>query len=449
MEPKIPESRKEFRERLRAHADAAAERVHEGILKNRMGDGVVRVVDAQNRPVAGAEVSVEQISAGFRFGANAFLLGGFDTPQQNQRWEDLFAELFNLAVVPFFWKDLEPEPGATRYGVESPARYRRPPPDTVLDFCARRGIEPKAHALTYHQFTPDWISKDFDECERQYREHFERVGARFHRKIPSWDVVNEALTRWAWIFDEKMVPRDWVRWSFREAKKNFPGCRLILNEDNQSWEEKGHNHFGFETHPFYLLAQNMLLQGLPVDALGMQYHLFDYKEETLWKRTACYKDSSKLLEPVRLLRALDHYATLGLPLHISEITLPCYGASADDEELQAELAEMLYRTWFSHPAVASIVYWNVVDGHAHGKESELLGALVHKDLSEKAIYRTLRRLIKEEWRTRLPAKPVAEGRLAFRGFHGAYRATVNHGGKTTVAEFELRPGVVGDVLVKM
>lgn len=449
MEPKMPENRAEFRERLKVHAEAAAERIHEGTLRHRMGDGLVRVIDGQNRPVPGAVVSVEQCSSDFRFGANAFLLGGFDSAEQNQRWEDLFAEVFNLAVVPFFWKDLEPEPGKTRYGVDSPAIYRRPPPDAVLDFCRRRGIEPKAHALTYHQFTPDWVSKDLDECERQYRAHFERVGKFFHHKIPSWDVVNEALTRWAWIFDEKMVPRDWVAWSFREAKKNFPGCRLILNEDNQSWEEKGHNHFGFETHPFYLLAQTLLLRGLPVDALGLQYHLFDYKEETLWKRSAGYKDASKLLEPMRLLKALDHYAGLGLPLHISEITLPCYGTSADDEELQAELAEMLYRTWFSHPAVHSIVYWNVVDGHAHGKEGELLGALVHKDLSEKAIYQRLRRLIREEWRTRLPAKPAPDGRLSFRGFHGSYRATVNTGKTTTTVDFDLRPGAVGEGVVRI
>lgn len=447
-ENKVPQTRTEFRQRLGLLAGAAEARIAAGIESHRKSDAVIRVVDAAGRPAAGVEIGVEQVSSSFRFGANAFMMDGFETPEKNRLWEDLFSGVFNQAVVPFFWKDTEPIRGLPRFDAGSPKAFRRPPTDAVLAFCERHGIEPKAHCLTYHQFTPDWMPKDPDACREAYAAYFAEVGKRYHSQIPVWDVVNEALSRWAGRHRDLPVPPDWVRWSFRSAREHFPGCQLVLNEATSTWEEDGYHHFGFETHPFFLLAQNLLLQGIPVDALGLQYHLFDYQEEDLWKRSGEDIYGSHLLHLDRLLRALDHYETLGLPLHISEITLPCYGETEDDEALQAQLARMLYRAWFSHPAVRSITYWNVVDGYAHGKEGGLRGALVRKDLSEKAIYREVKKLIREEWRTRLAPQFRPDGIRRFRGFHGAYRVTLRKAGKEETSAFQLVPGNETEALIK-
>jgi GH35 family endo-1,4-beta-xylanase len=447
-ENKIPQNRAEFRERLGLLTEAAESRIAAGIESNRKSDAIIRVVDAAGGPVSGVEIGVEQVSSSFRFGANAFMLGGFETPEMNQRWEQRFSEAFNQAVVPFFWKDTEPVRGQPRFDANSPKAFRRPPTDAVLAFCKRHGIEPKAHCLTYHQFTPDWMPDDPVACREAYAAYFAQVGKRYHAQIPVWDVVNEAMSRWAGRHRAKSVPPDWVRWSFRAAREHFPGCQLVLNEANSTWEEDGYHHFGFETHPFVLLAQNLLLQGIPVDALGLQYHLFDYKEEDLWKRSGEDIYGSHMLHLERLLATLDHYQTLGLPLHISEITLPCYGETEDDESLQAELARMLYRAWFSHPAVRSITYWNVVDGYAHGKEGELRGALVRKDLSEKTIYREVKKLIREEWRTRIASRVYHDGTMRLRGFHGSYRVTLRKDGKEMASAFHVNHGKETEALIK-
>ena len=440
--PGIPENRGKFRERLLALREAVEPRVSASIEAHRMSRATVRVTDASGQPVPGVEIGVEQTTSSFRFGANSFMLNGFDSAEQNHRWEELFAGLFNQAVVPFLWKDLEPERGKPRFSAESPMVFRRPPPDAVLDFCERYHIEPKGHCLSYHQFTPDWMPKDGQACRDAYAAYFAQVGARYHKRIPVWDVVNEALSRY--VYRNNPMPPDWVRWSFRAAREHFPGCQLILNEATCSWEEDAHHHFGFETHPFFLLAQNLLLQGIPVDALGLQYHLFNSKEEDLWQRSGDWG----ILSLSHLLQVLDHYQTLDRPLHISEITIPCYGESADDEALQAEIAEMLYRTWFSHPSVHSITYWNVVDGFAYAEEGALRGALVRKDLSEKAIYRTLKNLIHNQWRTRLASASAPDGTLEFRGFHGHYCGQVSQDRKTQAVEFDLLPGQATEILVK-
>lgn len=424
----IPADRAAFRARLAEHRAAAAARIASDTRAHRTAEAVVRVVDAAGAPVEGARIAVEQVSGPIRFGANAFLCGGNGSSEADRRWEELFAAAFDLAVVPFFWKDLEPEQGSPRFAAGSPPRYRRPPPDQVLDFCARRGIEPKAHALAYHQFNPAWLPRDPAGCEAAYEAWFARIGGHFRGRIPSWDVVNEALSRYAWTYADEAMPRDWIRWAFAAVRRHLPGARLLLNEDTAAWTQRGMAHFGREVHPYSLLIENLLLKGVGIDGIGLQFHCFDYQEANLWRRASGDRDQERLLEPLQLLQALDHYAGFGLPLHISEITVPCYPGE-DGEELQAEVAELLYRTWFSHPAVASITWWNLVDGHAHGREGELRGGLVHRDLAEKPVYRVLRRLIREEWRTRIAARPCAGGRLAFRGFHGAYRVSAEDGGR--------------------
>lgn len=443
----IPKDRAAFRAALRENISEAQERIKTATELHRKGDVCVKVIDSRNRPVAGALVSTEQTAGDFRFGANAFLLGGNGSPELDKRWEDLFADAFDLAVVPFFWKDLEPERGRPRFSADSPARYRRPPPDAVIDFCQRHGIEPKAHALTYHQFNPEWMSHDIDECERMYESWFAAVGERYRTRIPSWDVVNEAISRYSWTSAAAPLPRDWVAWSFAAARRHFPGCRLILNDDTASWSNRGYHYFGRETHPFVLLIENMLLKGVPIDEIGLQFHLMDYQESETWKRASRHLDEERLLEPSELLRVLDHYARFGKPVHISEITVPCFGTTPDDEELQAEIAEMLYRTWFSHPSVASIVWWNVVDGHAHGKEGELRGGLVNKDLSTKAVYRTLKRLIRSEWRTTSSGTTDAAGSYITRAFHGTHHVRVTASGRTLESDTILRPGISSSVVI--
>ena len=434
----IPTDRASFRAALRENYAMAKERIDSSTEKHRMGDIAIRVVDGHNRPIAGAAVKTEQTGGDVRFGANSFLLGGNGSPELDRRWEELFADVFDLAVVPFFWKDLEPEQGKPRFDMKSPARYRRPPPDAVLDFCRRHGIEPKAHTLTYQQFNPDWMSNDPDECEQMYEAWYAQVGERYRSSIPSWDVVNEAVSRYGWTSSLQPLPRDWIAWSFAAARRHFPGCRLILNDDTAAWSNRGYHYFGRETHPFVLLIENMLLKGVPIDEIGLQFHLMDHQESDTWKRASGHLDEERLLEPAELLRVLDHYARFGRPIHISEITVPCFGTTDDDEALQAEIAEMLYRTWFSHPAVASIVWWNVVDGHAYGKEGELRGGLVNKDLATKAVYRTLLHLIRTEWRTTTNGSTDATGTYSIRAYHGHHHVRVTAAGKTTEVDLVLR-----------
>ena len=90
-------------------ADFLRDRVHSGIEQNRKGWFTLTVKDADGNPLPGAAISLTQKTHEFRFGANCFMLDEMETPEKNAEYKRLFADCFNLATLPFYWDDLEPE----------------------------------------------------------------------------------------------------------------------------------------------------------------------------------------------------------------------------------------------------------------------------------------------------------------------------------------------------
>jgi len=85
-----------------------------------------------------------------------------------------------------------------------------------------------------------------------------------------------------------------------------------------------------------------------------------------------------------MLDLYEKLADFGLPLFITEITIP--SAGSDGEALQAEVVRDHYRLWFSAPTMAGITWWNLGDGTAVKGENEAQGGLLDNDLKPKAAY---------------------------------------------------------------
>ena len=106
---------------------AVSERIATGIEKHRKSNVRLRIEDAAGRPLPGAKVSIEQVNSHYLFGANLFMYGGYAMAELNAAYEKAFLGLFNAGTVPFYWRDLEPEPGALRFAAGSRPIARRPP----------------------------------------------------------------------------------------------------------------------------------------------------------------------------------------------------------------------------------------------------------------------------------------------------------------------------------
>ena len=90
--------------------------------------------------------------------------------------------------------------------------------------------------------------------------------------------------------------------------------------------------------------------------------------------------------------------------------------------------------------MAGITWWNLGDGTAIANENQFQGGLLTRNLDPKPSYRALDQLINHDWKTKLSVKTTAEGRVAFRGFHGRYRVTVKTPAITRTREIHVQDG---------
>jgi len=395
------EAEKREREALE-RAAASAEEV-------RKGDAVVTVLDASGRPVAGARVRAEQTRHDFLFGCNIYMFDKFRTKRDNEEYKRRFAELFNYATLGFYWRWYERERGKPNY----------PYTDKVVEWCLAHGIRMKGHPLLWatRAGIPRW--SDGQPPPEVRKRRVQEIIRRYRGKIEFWEVLNEpAHARGLKV--EECYP--WAR----EAD---PNAVLIIND----------YHVMADGYPrFFHLLKRAIEEGVPFDGIGIQAH----EPRTMrFPLDRCWK-------------ILDHYATLGKQLHITEFTptsggqpiTGSYKRGRWDEATQAEWAEKFYRLCFGHPAVVAITWWDLCDRGSWLKG----GGLLRADLSPKPAYEALYRLIHKEWHTSANGKTDRDGVFRFRGYYGRYRVEADGpDGASGEAEFHLARGADNRVTVRL
>ena len=366
------------------------------IEKTRKSEAVVRVTGADGKPVAGAQVRIEQTRHTFLFGCNIYRFDRFRKAADNEAYKQRFGELFNAATVGFYWRGYEPRRGRPNY------EYT----DKIVAWCRGRGIRMKGHPLLWgHQAgVPTW-SKGQPPADVQQKRVTDII-KRYSGRIDFWEVVNEPSHIRSVQIDQP----------YRWARRADPNAYLIVND-----------YFVMANGypPFFALLTKAKADGTPFDGIGIQAHE---------PRTMRFP-----LDRVR--QVLDRYATLGKELHITEFT-PCSAGQRItgshltgvwDEAAQADYAVKFYKACFAHPAVMAITWWDLCDNGSWLKG----GGMLRADLSAKPVYRQLKKLIHTDWKTRTTGRTDAAGRFAFRGFHGAYAITVKTRSGPTEARRQL------------
>lgn len=399
-------------------------RVAEGIEKNRKGKVKIKVTDGFGKALPNVEIKVRQTNHEFRFGANIFMLDQLESEQKNERYKQYFVDVFNMATLPFYWKDTEPKQYKTRYSKDSEKVYRRPPIDLCMEFCAHNGVEPREHALAYDLQFPDWLKGKSDlQVKRELERRYAEISSRYANDINTIEVTNE--TFWDNGVTDFYKAPDFVEWCFKTAEKYFPKNQLGINDATWVWETPCDT-----TSNYYKLIDKTLKSGARIDAVGLQYHMFNRLEEE-------YQKTRLILNPKNLYDHLDLYATFDKPLQITEVTVPSYSWKPEDEQIQAEIIERLYSIWFSHPNVEQIIYWNLVDGYAYVSQNDektiresqgnmslgenyYHGGLLRFDLTPKPAYYTIKELIQKKWRTEENLRSNQNGEVEFSGFYGDY-----------------------------
>lgn len=429
---------------FREQEDEINERVSQGIEKNRKGYMSLTVTDECGNPVSNAKVQVILQKHEFMHGANIFMLDELETEEKNQIYREKFKEAFNLATIPFYWSDLEPEQGKPRFDKNSPKVYRRPAIDLCLEYCEANRIMPKAHCLNYFAWTPKWCPDDIEETKILVEKRFRELAEKYATRIIDWEVINETLTGYYQKNHKIFYEPNIIEWSFELARKYFPNNRLIINEGPY----ESFTNFKHDRHPYYMQIERALLKGATIDSIGVQFHMFSNPKNEA-------EGIEQLGNPKKILEALDRYAHLGLPIQITETTFPAFSWGSEDEDIQAELLRRYYSLWFSHEAVEGIVYWNLVDGYAAWApqgdmtcgENIFYGGLLRFDMTEKPAFQVVKELFQKEWHTEETFVTNEQGCGQFKGFYGTYKLVIEANG--TKSEHFVEFKKEGDAEIKI
>lgn len=385
----------------------------QNIEKYRKSDAAILFKTESGAGIQNAEVEIKQTTHDFLFGALIFDLvyfweGAEYPPFRPDLFKKRFKELFNFALFPFYWGHYEPTQGMPQWKKMLP----------VIEWCKANRITTKGHPLvwTHKSSTPDWLTElPLDLSQELLKARVINIIRGFKGKINIWDVVNEAVNMRTWRsiwldpesyrYVEEPIKdvADYVEKPFKWAYTANPKANFILNDFFQISKVSIRKRF-------FDLVKELERRNIPISGLGIQAHEPHKGRE--W------------YPPKDVWETLDYLGSLGYPLHITEFMPQSSGKEITGgwhkgnwtEETQAEFAEQFYRLCFGHPSVASILWWGFSDRTAAWAGR----GLVTEDYKPKPVYNRLKKLIHQEWKTKINTTTDSEGAVKFRGFYGEY-----------------------------
>ena len=270
------------------------------------------------------------------------------------------------------WQLIHPRPGKDGYDFKAA--------DAYVEFGEKHHMLIVGHTLAWHNQTPAWVFRADDgrqlqgtnEADRQIlldrlHEHIQTVVGRYKGRVKIWDVVNEALNDSKSETDTNMlrIQSPWVRIlgqefiekAFQWAHEADPDC--ILRYNDYSIEN------GPKRKRLIALIKSLQEKHIPVGAIGSQTHA-----NLIWP-------SAELED-----EALTDIASLGLPIHITELDVNASAAgqrnqSADinvsaqasgggtvseaDQKLAEQYAS-LFRVFLKHKKdIKLVTLWGLTD----------------------------------------------------------------------------------------
>lgn len=373
----------------------------------RKGRFEIHVTGSDGQPATGATVQLRQVRSSFGFGTAVSLSWLLSDKPESARYRELLLELFNSSSPENdlkwpFWRGERPG-----YGRSQALRGLR--------WLREHDLHVRGHVLVW----PGWsnlptLVRDIHAAGRTENipqvvmSHIRDISIATRGLVTEWDVLNEPYTNHDLmdIFGREIMV-DW----FQEAGRLNPGVVLYLNDFSNHNEVLDADHVAH----FESTARFLLEKGAPLDGLGLQGH-FGAEPDA----------------PEQLLRTLDRYAALDLPIRFTE-----FDVWTDDEELQADFTRDFLILTYSHPSVVGVQFW----GFWAGRHWRPQAALYRKDWSPRPAAAAYRQLVLDEWRTRITGTTDSSGLYTGLGFQGDYELTVTQDGETLKKTFQITPGV--------
>jgi endo-1,4-beta-xylanase len=251
------------------------------------------------------------------------------------------AREFNAVVAENVMKfsHLQPERG----------RFDFAAADQIAAFAREHDMQLRGHTLVWHSALPKWVSEgelSRSEALDLLRTHIFTVFEHFRGRAYCWDVVNEALdddggwrVKSPWF---RFIGPDYLAQAFRWAHEADPQVRLVYNDYGMELP-------GAKSDGCYRMVCELLDQGVPVHAVGFQYHL----------------GVENKLDPTACLANLARFKALGLDLQFTELDMGI--KKPITEALRKEQADEYanrFRIAIDSGAVSAMMFWGFTDRHS-------------------------------------------------------------------------------------
>ncbi|MDQ0559776.1 endo-1,4-beta-xylanase [Rhizobium mesoamericanum] len=227
-------------------------------------------------------------------------------------------------------------------------------PDRLIAFADQNGIKMRGHTLAWYGAMPEWTQTigSAAVAERELVHHITTVVGRYQGRIPSWDVVNEAIadhpesgaTIRGSIWQERLGKR-YIELALRTAAGVDPSAQLVINDYNI---ENPTQQCRERRQALLDLLRDLKDRDVPLHAVGIQGHLpgdMDIDRDGL----------SKFVETVKEMQ-LDVLVT---ELDVIDNKLPAF--QYDRDQLVAARAREFLEAIFDAAQPSAILTWGITD----------------------------------------------------------------------------------------
>jgi len=187
---------------------------------------------------------------------------------------ELIAREFNAITAEncMKWGQIEPREGDWQWTL----------PDALVEYGSKHGMHVVGHTLVWHSQAPPWLFVDSsgkpvaaDVLNKRLDRHIQTMLGRYHGRVATWDVVNEAIedddkgwrkSPWFDILGPSFMER-----AFRVAHEADPQARLLYNDYNE--HNAGKRNFLVD------ILRDYQRRGVPIHGVGFQGHVgLDYPD---------------------------------------------------------------------------------------------------------------------------------------------------------------------------
>lgn len=294
---------------------------------------------------AGTEVeSLHQIAAasGRMFGS-AFDMASVNDPQ----YGELLRHHCGILTTDYQFKF-----ATLRWREESINYYKA---DQLVAFSQSAGLPIRGHTLIWNEWNPEWLKQAAPSHVAYWLDrHIEEVVGRYAGKFHSWDVVNEpmwpghnkefGLRSGPWF--RAMGPA-YIKRAFEVTARTDPAAKRVLNE---AWLERA-DHWGRGLRAAFLpMLDQLLEQGTPIDAIGLQCHL-----------------APDNLDMDAFLQLVEQIQQRGLPIYVTELDVNDQIFADDiaerDQHVAAVYSDFLQEL-LQQPGIEIIQTWQLSDKYS-------------------------------------------------------------------------------------